>query len=69
MKMNQVSATLCQTRNCKPLVSVDLPGVGIDMTPQQLRALADALVRIAADAERQPMDKRYTCKKRQYALA
>ena len=66
--MNKLSATLCQTRTRAPLVSVDLPGPGADLTPAQLRALADALIRIAADAERQPMDKRYTSKHRRYPV-
>ena len=66
--MNQLSATLCQTRTRTPLVSIDLPVPGADLTPAQLRALADVLVRIAADAEGQPMDKRYSSKHRQYAV-
>jgi len=65
----QLTAILCQTRTRWPLVSLDLPGVGADLTPDQLRALAAVLLRIAADAEAQPMDRRYVCKRKQYALA
>lgn len=65
----ELTAILCQTRTRTPLVSIDLPGPGADLTPAQLRALADALVRIAADAEREPMDRRYTRKQRKYMVA
>ncbi len=69
MTANELTATLCQTRTRTPLVTVDLPGVGADLTPAQLRALANVLVQIAADAERQPMEpRRYSRKQRHYPL-
>ena len=68
--MNQIVATLCQTRTRTPLASIALPGDGANMTPHQLRALADVLVRIAADCEAQPMDVRHYARKlRSYRVA
>lgn len=50
-----LTATLTRTRTGAPLAVVDgLPGGGADLTPDQLRALAAALVRIAADVETMP---------------
>jgi hypothetical protein len=56
---NALTVTLCQTFDRKPLAVVDgLPGGAAELTPGQLRALADALLRIAADAEARPMGAR-----------
>ena len=65
-----LAVTLCQTFDRKPLAIVDgLPGGCADLTPAQLRALADALLRIAADAEARPMGPRaYLRHQRTYAL-
>ena len=54
--MNQeLTADLCRTRDGLALATVDgLPGGGADLTPAQLRALAAALLRIAADAQARP---------------
>lgn len=65
-----LAVTLCQTFDRKPLAIVDgLPGGGADLTPAQLRALADALLRIAADAEARSMGPRaYLRHQRTYTL-
>ena len=65
-----LTAALCQTFDGKPLAVVDgLPGGGAELTPAQLRALADSLQRIAADVEAQPMGKRaYRRQVRDYPL-
>lgn len=65
-----LTATLCQTYERKPLAVVDgLPGGCAELTPAQLRALADGLLRIAADAEAQPMAPRaYMRKRREYPM-
>ena len=66
-----LQATLCQTRDGKPLAVVDgLPGDSAELTPAQLRALADGLRRIADDAAVQPMGQRtYVRKRREYKLS
>lgn len=62
-------AVLCQTHDRKPLATIDgLPGGHADLRPEQLRALSELLLRIANDAEAQPMGLRtYRQKKREYA--
>ena len=56
MTMNTLTVTLCQTRDSKPLASINgLPGSSVDLTPGQARALAQALLQIADAAEAQPM--------------
>jgi hypothetical protein len=56
---NALTVTLCQTFDRKPLAVVDgLPGDAAELTPGQLRVLAEALLRIAADAEARPMGAR-----------
>jgi len=69
--MQALIATLCQTRDRHPLVTIeDMPSGGADMTPAQLRLLAAALLRVAEDAEAQPMAvKHYARKRREYTLA
>jgi hypothetical protein len=71
MNTNELTVTLCQTYKREPLATLEnLPGPGAELTPAQLRALADGLLRIAADAEAQPMGPRvYLQKRRQYRLA
>lgn len=47
---------LCRTYKGGPLATVDgLPGGGADLTPDQLRALAATLLRVAADVEARPL--------------
>ena len=51
---------MTHTRAGAPLATVDgLPGGGADMTPQQLRALAAALVQIANDCEARPVARKH----------
>jgi hypothetical protein len=53
--MNTLHATLTHTHRGEPLATVDgLPGGGADLTPDQLRALAATLLRIADDCESRP---------------
>jgi len=68
--MSTLNVTLCQTHDRKPLASIDgLPGNGAEFTPAQARALAAALLRIAADAEARPMGaKAYMRKRCDYPL-
>jgi len=65
-----LTATLCQTHDRKPLAVVDgLPGGFAELTPAQLRALADGLMRIADDAEARPMAPRvYLRQQRKYQV-
>jgi len=65
-----LEATLCQTFRREPLAVVDgLPGGGAELTPAQARALAAALLKIAADAEARPMGpKTYMRKRCEYPL-
>jgi hypothetical protein len=52
MLTRPITAKLCQTRDGRPLATVEgLPGDGADLTPGDLRALAAALLRVAEDAE------------------
>lgn len=52
MTRRPILAKLCQTRDGRPLATLEgLPGDGADLTPADLRALAAALLRVAADAE------------------
>lgn len=51
-----LTRTRTRTRDLQPLATVDrLPGGSADLTPVQLRTLAAALLRIAADAEARPV--------------
>lgn len=70
MSAQSLTAALCQTFERQPLAVVDgLPGGGAELTPDQLRALAAGLLRIAADAEAQPMaPKHYMLRRRAYPL-
>ena len=67
---HELTATLCQTYERKPLAVIEgLPGSNAELTPAQLRALAEGLLRIAADAEAQPMGARtYLRKRREYPM-
>lgn len=52
----QLNAKLTHTCRGEPLAEVDnLPGAGAELTPRELRALAAALVAIAADCEGRPV--------------
>ena len=66
-----LTAVLCQTHDRKPLAHIDgLPGGGADLRPEELRALAAALLRIADAAESRPMGARtYRREKREYVVA
>jgi hypothetical protein len=68
--LNHLDVLLTQTRDRKPLALVlNLPGGDVDMTPQQLRALASVLCAAADDCEAQPMTiKRFRQSKREYLL-
>jgi hypothetical protein len=57
--------TLCRTRHNTPLVTLDSPlRNGQDMDPVGIRALAQALLQIAKEAEQQEMRKYYRPVKR-----
>ena len=66
-----LTATLSQTHQRQPLAVIEgLPGGSAELTPAQLRALAEGLLRIAADAEAQPMGTRaFMRKRREYSLS
>lgn len=50
----KLSVTFCQTYDKKPLAVIDgFPGGNAELTPQQLRRLADQLREIAKKAEQQ----------------
>lgn len=50
--------TMGQTFDGKPLATLrNLPGEGADMTPEQMRALSDALRDAAGDCESRTMDR------------
>ena len=70
MTMTTLTVTVCQTRDSKPLASIDgLPGSSVDLTPGQARALAQALLQIADAAEARPMAaKHYTRKRVEFSL-
>lgn len=54
-----LSVALTATFDMKPLAVIDgLPGGFAELRPAQLRALAAALLRIAADAEARPLQRR-----------
>ncbi len=60
MHHTDIEVVLTQTRDRRPLVTVrNLPGSDADLTPEQLRGLAAALLAAAAECERRPMDKRH----------
>jgi len=63
-----ITAVLCQSQDRRPLV--DIAGLPCaDLTPEQLRALADTLRRIADDCEAQPMGKKhYRAQRREYVM-
>ena len=55
----RLDVALTATRDMQPLAVVDgLPGIGADLRPADLRALAAALLRIADDAEGRPLVRR-----------
>lgn len=55
MSAAMLRVRLTCTRHAAPLAVVDgLPGGGAELTPAQLRDLAAALMRVAADAEARP---------------
>jgi hypothetical protein len=56
--------TLCRTRENAPLVTLDSPlGNGQEIEPAALRALANALLDIAAEAEQQDLGEHYRARK------
>jgi hypothetical protein len=67
--MRTLSAKLCRTYTGAPLATVEgLPGGSADLTPEQLRALAEALRRIADDADARPMGRAYLAVFRLYSV-
>jgi hypothetical protein len=60
-----IEYTLCRTRRDTPLVTLDSPlGNGQEIKPDTLRALAYALLDVAAQAEQQePGSKHYRTRK------
>lgn len=63
--------TLTTTCRGEPLAVVDnLPGDGAELTPQRLRALAQALSRIASDCEARAAQrgKKLRCLAQEYSL-
>lgn len=66
----ELRVQLTQSRDHQPLVTVrNLPAADSDLTPAQLRALAAALKRAAADCEAQEFDaKHYRPTERSYPL-
>ena len=65
-----LNVTLAQTYKREPLAVVDnLPGQGAELTPAQMRGLAQALLAAATDCEAAPMGTRtYRRQRRDYAL-
>ena len=58
--MNKLEYRLIQDRNKKPLVMIESAlGNGQEIYPDRLRALADALIRIADESETRDMGKNY----------
>jgi len=56
---NELTVVLTQTYDRKPLAIVrKLPGFDAEMTPSQMRVLADALYRAAEECESKPMGKK-----------
>jgi hypothetical protein len=65
----KLKATLCQTFDRRPLAVIDgLPGDDAELTPDQLRKLAEGLLRIAAETEARPMGRDYRRLPREYDL-
>ena len=51
-----IEVTHTLTRDAKPLATVTgLPGAGAELTPSELRALAEALQQAAGDCEQLPI--------------
>ena len=52
----RIEVTHCVTRDGQPLATVEgLPGAGAELTPPELRALAEALQQAARDCEQLPI--------------
>lgn len=70
--MRALSVTLTATRDGAPLATVEgMPGDGAELRPAELRALAEALLRVADDADARPLahrGKRLPPSKRAYPL-
>ena len=66
----KLTAVLCQARDGKPLITINgLPSDGADLRPEQLRSLAATMLRIADDAEAQPMGRKaYRSQRREYEI-
>ena len=65
----KILATLTQTRDRQPLASVrNLPGDDADLTPSQLRALADVLCKIADASEAMPMSANFLTKQCEFEV-
>lgn len=57
-----------KTFDDKPLAQVDLPGLGVELTPTAMRDLARALEAAADECEARPMDKYYRRVARDYPV-
>lgn len=60
-----------QTHDAKPLAILrNLPGCDAELTPDQMRSLADALNSAADECEKRPMGKRQFCRaERRYPMS
>jgi hypothetical protein len=65
-----ITATLTQTRDRKPLTSIrNLPGGDAELTPAELRALAQTLCEIADASDALPMNsKRFTPRQKEFSI-
>ena len=57
-----------KTFDDKPLAQVDLPGLGVELTPAAMRDLARALTAAADECEARPMGKYYRRTVRDYPI-
>ena len=61
--MKRLEYRLCKDRHGEPLVTLDSPmGNGQDIYPANLRALANALLKVADAAEQTKLSKHEHCK-------
>jgi len=57
--VSELRVSFAEDRHGRPLVIVrNFPGIDAEMTPKQLRSLADALYMAADDAEHGPVHRR-----------
>ena len=69
MMDTKLNVVLTQTFDKKPLATIrNLPGKDADMTPSQMRALAQTLLDIAAACEKRPMGKHFIRSERTFEI-